>query len=85
MVSCTGSNQPRISELGRPQSGRTTLFRPYHPWLGWLLIVAVGTAILLMPAFVSRQPFLFADTTAYVRGADAVVITLTDSRSEWSG
>lgn len=38
-----------------------------------------------MPAFVSRQPFLFADTTAYVRGADAVVITLTGSRSEWSG
>lgn len=47
--------------------------------LGILLTLA-----LLWPAILNRGVFLFPDTTAYVRGADAAIVKFTGVRSDWS-
>jgi hypothetical protein len=39
---------------------------------------------LLWPAFVNGQPFFMADTSTYVRSADAAVVELTGIRTHWS-
>lgn len=58
--------------------------KPRHDAFYWLLTTFLGAAVLLWPAFVSGQPFLFEDTTAYVRGADAAFVKLAVDKTEWS-
>lgn len=48
-----------------------------------LLLVLLGL-LLLWPAAVNGGPFLFPDTSAYIRGVDAAMVRLTDHRTEWS-
>jgi len=50
-----------------------------------LLIFVLGASFaLLWPAFVNGQPFIFSDTTNYVRGMDAAAYRLTGIRSGWT-
>ena len=53
--------------------------------LGWrgLLCFAL-LAIYAWPSLYNRQPFFFADTTAYIRGADAGFSRLTHRTTVWS-
>lgn len=46
-------------------------------WLGF-------AACLLWPAVINGGPFWFPDTSNYIRAADAAVVVLTESPSEWS-
>jgi hypothetical protein len=62
------------TENGRPAENR---------W-ATLLMLFVATLVLLWPAAINRQPFLFADTTAYVRGADAALFKATGRASPWT-
>jgi hypothetical protein len=48
-----------------------------------LMIVGL-TLALLWPAVVNRQPFLFSDTSAYVRGFDAAIYKATGIASDWT-
>jgi hypothetical protein len=50
------------------------------------LITAVGALCLAAALFsiINRGPFFFADTTAYVRAADASVFELTGAETAWS-
>jgi hypothetical protein len=47
--------------------------------LGTLLVLT-----MLWPAAVNRGVFIFPDTTAYVRSADAAFVKMTGTRSDWS-
>lgn len=49
-----------------------------------VLMLFIATLLLLWPAAINRQPFLFADTTAYVRGADAALFKATGRASPWT-
>ena len=40
--------------------------------------------LLVWPAVLNRGPFLFPDTTAYLRSVDAAVVRVTGHRSAWS-
>jgi len=40
--------------------------------------------VLLWPAAINGGPILFADTTAYIRGPDAIVARLTGHRTVWT-
>lgn len=56
-------------------------------WAGrWrsLLLVVITALALLWPALLNGGPFWFPDTSNYMRGADAAVVTVTGSRSKWS-
>ncbi len=49
------------------------------------LLLTLATALaLLWPAFVNGGPFWFPDTSAYIRSADAAIVTLGGAPSEWS-
>lgn len=48
------------------------------------LALAAAALALLWPAFVNGGPFWFPDTSNYIRAADAAVVALTGSPSEWS-
>lgn len=50
---------------------------------GQLLLVLLGLAFL-WPAIVNRAPFLFPDTTSYVRAADAIVLRAAGYQTVWS-
>lgn len=47
-------------------------------------IVLVTTLALLWPAILNRQPFLFTDTSAYVRGFDAAIYKATGVSTHWT-
>ena len=56
-----------------------------HDHAGRNFVAAIlGGLILLWPSLLNGYPFLLADTTAYVRGADASVYGLTGYRTAWS-
>jgi hypothetical protein len=44
----------------------------------WPFAILTGMLLLLWPAVINRAPLLFVDTTAYVRAADAAVVTTRD-------
>ncbi|NJC33258.1 hypothetical protein GGR88_000732 [Sphingomonas jejuensis] len=46
---------------------------------------AAAVALLLWPALLNGAPFIFADTTAYIRGADAGMYRLFGVTSDWTG
>lgn len=47
-------------------------------------LTVIGALALLWPAYVNGGPFWFPDTSNYIRAADAAVVALTGSASEWS-
>jgi hypothetical protein len=49
----------------------------------WLMVLAT-TIALLWPAILNRQPFLFTDTSAYVRGFDAAIYKATGFSTHWT-
>lgn len=49
-----------------------------------ILAILVGMLLLCWPALVNGSAFFFPDTSAYLRGADAVSFELTGWRSDWS-
>jgi len=50
-----------------------------------LILFAVAASLaLLWPAFINGQPFIFDDTTNYVRGADAAAYRLTGIDTAWT-
>lgn len=49
------------------------------------LMFAAAVALLLWPALLNGAPFIFADTTAYIRGADAGMYRLFGVTSDWTG
>ena len=53
-------------------------------WYEATLIVALAALALVWPALVNGGPFWFPDTSSYIRGADAAVVTITGQSSEWS-
>jgi hypothetical protein len=71
------------SKFPTPRNGAATAEAGQGRWRTPLLLL-IATLILLWPAAVNRQPFLFADTTAYVRGADAAVFKATGIASPWT-
>ncbi|MGX7953810.1 hypothetical protein ACWPM1_14760 [Tsuneonella sp. HG249] len=46
--------------------------------------IALATLLLAWPAVVNRGPFLIADTTGYLRSADAAISSTLSYRSIWS-
>lgn len=57
------------------------------PTTGWLIFsFTLLTVLGIWPALTNRQPFFFADTTAYVRGADLAISKVLGDRfaTEWS-
>ena len=48
------------------------------------LLLLLLFPVLLWPAAINGGPILFADTTAYIRGPDAIVARLTGHRSIWT-
>lgn len=66
--------------IDRSQS--TPLRRPSV--LPRVALTLLGALALLWPAYVNGGPFWFPDTSNYVRAADAGVVFLTGSPSEWS-
>ncbi len=51
----------------------------------WIIAsIALATVALAWPSFVNMGPFFIADTTAYLRGADAAVSTALSHDSIWS-
>ena len=53
-------------------------------WARKAVVLFATTLALLWPAFVNGGPFWFPDTSTYIRGADAAVVHLLGSPSEWS-
>src|SRR5271157_5338698 len=51
--------------------------------VSWFVVV---TILGIWPALTNRQPFFFADTTAYVRGADLAISKTLGSRfaTDWA-
>jgi hypothetical protein len=68
------SDNPYFRELSRPNvnspTGRTSGL-PAKRWLVFWFVVAILLGI--WPALTNGQPFFYADTTAYVRGADLAI------------
>ena len=61
--------------------------KPVRLQEGWalpLLYLVLASLLLMWPAFVNGGPFLFNDTSSYVRGADAGFYRLTGVRTDWS-
>lgn len=48
------------------------------------LLILLGTCLFSWPSLINRGPFFIADTSAYVRSADAAFSTLLSYRSIWS-
>ncbi len=61
-----------VLDIARGAPGMTTL------------AMLAGMLLLCWPAFVNGGAFFFPDTSAYLRGADAILFELTGWRSEWS-
>lgn len=53
-------------------------------WRQQLWLIVLAASALLWPAMLNDGPFWFPDTSTYIRGADAAVVTITGNRSEWS-
>jgi len=51
--------------------------------LRWLLL-PLSVLSLLWPAFLNGEPLMFADTSAYVRAADAAVVKITGHSTVWT-
>ncbi len=56
-----------------------------RPVVKALLVYLTAWAILLWPPLLNGAPFLMADSTTYVRVADAAAYNLTDHRTAWTG
>lgn len=50
----------------------------------WYLLLLLLFPVLLWPAAINGGPILFADSTAYIRGPDAIVARLTGQTSAWT-
>lgn len=48
------------------------------------MLVIISSIVLLWPAIVNGGPFWFPDSSTYIRGADAAIVTVTGQPSEWS-
>lgn len=49
-----------------------------------VVAIAIGTLLFAWPSFVNGGPFFLADTTAYLRSADAVSSTVFGTTTQWS-
>jgi hypothetical protein len=48
------------------------------------MLVVISSIALLWPAILNGGPFWFPDSSTYIRGADAAIVTVTGQPSEWS-
>jgi hypothetical protein len=48
------------------------------------MLVVISSLALLWPAILNGGPFWFPDSSTYIRGADAAIVTVTGQPSEWS-
>jgi hypothetical protein len=67
----------RVRNLNIHRGGERLLFR-----IGLALLATVS---LLWPALINQQPFIFPDTTAYVRAADAAAFKALGITTPWTG
>jgi hypothetical protein len=67
---------PKVENKGKPQ---TLCFRLFS-----IIIIGLATISLAWPSFVNKGPFFIADTTAYLRGADAAFSSILRYESVWS-
>jgi hypothetical protein len=58
--------------------------RQQHTGLPRLLLVVFAALVSLWPAFLNGHPFLFADTSAYVRAVDAAVVKVGGQSTIWT-
>lgn len=56
--------------------------RHFRKWT--LLLIVIGTFLFSWPSLVNKGPFFIADTSAYLRSADAAFSTNFDYTSVWS-
>lgn len=49
-----------------------------------LILFVAGSLLFCWPAFLNKGPFLFPDTTTYIRAGDAAVAKLTGRTTRWS-
>lgn len=66
-----------------PAASRT-VSRKGNRAIGRLLAIVATALVLLWPAYINGGPFWFPDTSAYIRSADAAIVTLGGAPSEWS-
>jgi hypothetical protein len=67
---------PKVENEGKPQ---TLCFRLFS-----IIIIGLATISLAWPSFVNKGPFFIADTTAYLRSADAAFSSILRYDSVWS-